>query len=46
MNDNFTFYLNNFQNIEKDFRKILKDKLETNNFDDEKFKVINYINYL
>jgi len=28
MNDNFSFYLNNFQNLEKSFRNKLKEKFE------------------
>ncbi len=39
MNDNFTFYLNNFQNLEKTFRNQLKNKFEKRKIDESNLKV-------
>lgn len=40
MNDNFSFYLNNFITLEKNFRNSLKQKYEKGNLEKECFNVI------
>lgn len=39
MNDNFSFYLNNFQNLENTFRNLLKNKFEEGKIDENNLRV-------
>jgi len=39
MNDNFSFYLNNFQNLENIVRNLLKNKFEEGKTDENNLRV-------
>lgn len=39
MNDNFSFFLNNFHNLEETFRNLLKNKFEEGKIDENNLRV-------